>query len=132
MKRAFVAAFVLCVVLASIGTASAVTPVRAKIPFPFHAGEAMLPAGEYVFTVGAFLAVRTIDGSDSYFVPISSYDTNGRAGDYSVLFSKYEDSYFLSKVRVDGSEATSIKTRSEKRMAQNGSKPTTVAAMGSK
>ncbi len=132
MKRAFVAAFALCAVLAFMGTASAASPVRANIPFTFHAGSTILPPGEYVFELGANLVVRSAASGESYFVPSYGH-TSGKPGESAVTFLKYDNTYFLAKVQMNGEVISAPKTKLEKSIiARNSSKGVTVAQLGLK
>lgn len=48
MKKLLLAVFAGVLILGSAVVAAAMPPVRANIPFAFHVGDALLPAGEYV------------------------------------------------------------------------------------
>ncbi len=130
MKKALVAASALCVALASIGAVCAATPIRVKVPFAFHAGETILPPGEYRFEMRSNLTIRASNGTEVFFVPVSTHEVGTRILDNAVTFTKYEDTYFLTKVNMYGDRITMTKTRLERKMAQSNSKPSTVAEQG--
>jgi hypothetical protein len=129
MKRALVVLFSLSIVLlGSVTGASAGTSPRmwANIPFAFYAGEEMLPAGEYLFempdlghhtTTGSTLAVRTRDGSICVYLQAIAGGIYRSGPAYQVTFTRYGDSYFLSKVQNNDIESNLPKTRSEKKTA---------------
>jgi hypothetical protein len=105
----------------------------ANIPFDFHVGKASLPSGEY--TVKPLnpetLLIQSKDGSSSA-VSITIGATSSKIQDTGKLvFNRYGDQYFLSKVWRPGvSTGRELpKSRSEVEMARNMPKPeTTVVA----
>jgi hypothetical protein len=80
--------------------------VVARIPFPFTVEHRQFPAGEYVIQIneGGWLAVRSADGKQSTVA--LTMPAHGKALDSRgvVVFRQYGDRYFLSQVRVAGSE----------------------------
>jgi hypothetical protein len=78
--------------------------ISAKIPFSFLVGNKTFPAGEYSVTrlnpesATAALAIRSADGHMSKVVlitPVQAARTQERA---RLVFTRYEDQYFLSQI----------------------------------
>jgi hypothetical protein len=89
---------------AQLGTSST---VKAEVPFDFMANNMVIPAGECV--IGAseasnpVLTIRNADAKKSAMA-VSSRNHAGKPADKSVLvFKRYGSRYFLSSVRVEGS-----------------------------
>lgn len=137
MKRLLFAVFAGILIVGSVAVASAAAPsVRANIPFAFHAGDALLPAGEYIITVGGHptlgytIVMQARDGCETYFVPFIPGETMYKDNSYRLTFTKYGDAYFMSKVQVGATEVKTFKSRAEKKMASlQGKKLPVVASM---
>ena len=83
--------------------------VVSQVPFNFMVGDKMIPAGECSIkaadTNGRVLAVRNYDAKISAMV--SSHPGSSSAGNSTVLvFKSYGDRYFLSSIRIEGSDRT--------------------------
>jgi hypothetical protein len=106
----------------------------ASIPFEFHVGKALLPSGVYdvkSLNPGTLL-IQSKDGSSSA-ISLTIGVSSGKTQDTGKLvFNRYGDQYFLSKIWKPGSSTGRElpKSRSEIEMARNMSKPeaTEVAA----
>jgi len=106
----------------------------ANIPFDFHVGKALLPSGAYdvkPLNPGTLL-IQSKDGSSSA-ISLTIGVSSGKIQDTGrLVFNRYRDEYFLSKVWRPGSSTGRElpKSRSEIEMAKNMSKPeaTEVAA----
>jgi hypothetical protein len=101
------------------------TPLIAKIPFDFNAGEKTYPAGEYRIASGPsqfVIHIRSTGGQHGGFVmtmPVGA-NVNRPAGEGRLLFHRYGDKYFLSEVWGSG-ETTGRelrKTREEVELAK--------------
>ena len=82
------------------------TVIRANVPFEFHAGDQMLPAGQYQFTLDPLtkrIAVQAIEGSGVAIVAAGQYKVQTRDEGVSLTFNKYGDAYFLRAV-TDGND----------------------------
>lgn len=91
--------------------------LEVNIPFQFYAGDAKLPAGKYV--------VRMLDNTDLKIMEISSADDSASAlfavGDTEgpaprkseLIFNKYGNRYFLTKVFDEGNSEGSVVSESE-------------------
>ena len=78
-----------------------------QVPFEFVVGNQVVPSGEWMVqkasTDTSILVIRNNTGSVGMFSIASLQDTKEAAGNYSLVFHKYGNSYFLSGVRVRGS-----------------------------
>jgi hypothetical protein len=91
--------------LLALGTATAARAderVVVHVPFSFIVGDTQLPAGDYVVTedVGDnqnVLAIESADGRHSVFA-LSIAGSEPRPAQTELIFEKFENRYFLSKV----------------------------------
>jgi hypothetical protein len=132
MKKTLVVLFSLSAVIFGIAVAAsaagaleASNSVLMKIPFAFHAGDNLYPAGQYWiemprmggYAAGTMVRIAAQDGSSCQYV--FSVRTRGvnTDTDYHVTFNKYGDTYYLAKVRNSELGAEVAQSRSEKRAA---------------
>lgn len=106
--------------LASIQLTAQTTKLKASVPFDFRMGEVFMPAGAYDVTQSGFLVtVRATEGkaiSASYLtLPTSGPLTRGKG---SLVFNRYDDEYFLTKVIApDSTDARAVpKGKQEKEL----------------
>ena len=97
--------------LALLATASVfaeMTPrMTAQIPFGFHVGNSMLPAGEYTVHTepGAGLVrLRSADSKSSVTILANAVQTLSTQRDSKLIFTRYGDDYFLSRIWRAGSD----------------------------
>ncbi len=79
--------------------------MRVSIPFNFHAGTAMLPAGNYDVRTEAGtnrVALVAVDGTAGCFLPVKAVMIPAKARRGSLLFRAYGSAYFLSSVENPG------------------------------
>lgn len=107
--------------------------MRARVPFSFHVGSKVLPAGEYNITVlnpnsdHKVLQIRSRDGATSAIV--NTFGAKAKAAANSKLaFHRYGESYFFAAAQVVGESTalTAMKSsaeRSEAAVARRESKP---------
>lgn len=82
--------------------------IVANVPFEFVVGNKVVPAGQYkVQTMtmdGKSLAIRNADAKVN--MVSSTLQTEGKeiASHYSLVFTKYGDTYFLSGIKLEGSK----------------------------
>jgi hypothetical protein len=118
-KNLFILVALTCVVLGSFYlTASTTSVVRANIPFAFTVGKSYLPAGTYIVEFerlgsGAALGTCMVIKSESGKVyervpslPVSESEIKGQA---NLVFTKYANNYFLTRVESNGL-ASELKT----------------------
>jgi hypothetical protein len=76
--------------------------------FPFHAGDAKLPAGNYrAFQPDLnvpILQIQSIDGRHSVFVDFISTQSSRPDRQTTVTFEKYGDTDYLDQVRIEGED----------------------------
>jgi len=96
--------FVPLVASAQLGSANG---VQAQVPFQFMVGDRVVPAGECIVQEATMAAetimIRSKYSKVSLFAaaaPIESVQEGARS---ALVFHKYGDRYFLSQVRVEGS-----------------------------
>ncbi len=112
------------------------TLVRVRLPFAFHAGEALIPAGEYLIQLNSpnqsNIKVMSTDGSKSFFVPFQESSWSPK-GECRVVFNRYgEAEYFLRAVE-DGDVAVKMSiTRKEREIASVNSKAVAIAGVTNK
>ena len=81
--------------------------VVAQVPFDFMVNNKIIPAGESVVRStgidGQMLAIRNFDARQSALTA-SSYSQSNQAADSTVLvFKRYGNQWFLSEIRLEGS-----------------------------
>ncbi len=125
-KRAFVIASVLALsIMAATQVALAQDSMVVNIPFEFVAGNATLPAGEYLvqspeFGPAVILINRAIPDASVALVtmPASARDPQSAS---KLVFNRYGERYFLSKIWKEGSSQGKqlSKSRREKELARS-------------
>ena len=92
---------------AQLGTQNKIV---AEVPFAFHAGNKTVPAGKCTIQTasmnGTTLAIRNSDAEMALFA--GSYKDSPPKGSTGnkLVFHKYGDRYFLSEIRIDGSNVS--------------------------
>lgn len=100
--------------------------LEVKIPFQFYAGNAKLPAGEYrVHPLDdsdlTLIEISSADGSTSAIFQVQNTDANANVpAEGELVFNKYGDRYFLTKLFEGGSSEGSkvVESRYEKTVSQ--------------
>jgi len=124
MSRTFtVAVFAGVLLLGAFGIAQASPRMRVEVPFEFHAGDRVLPAGEYVVEfrgAGASSAASAIyilnrDKEILHVLHAIPGTRNLTSQDY-VVFNRYGKDYFLVKACQGSLEAQPPKTRLEREL----------------
>ena len=99
--------------------------IEVKIPFQFHAGNAKLPAGNYIIHMldNSDLTVMEIsnaDGSISALFEVQDAEANSTPAKTELIFNKYGNRYFLAKVFDEGNPSGSDVPKStyEKKIGQ--------------
>jgi len=141
MKRAGIALALGLMMIGAGVAASGTTAARMRVtvPFAFYAGSELLPAGTYVFEIGAITTneasgsavfVHNESGSIAAWILTMPGEAPLSAA-AQLQFNRYGEKYFLSTVAALGYQANLKTTKSEKEMrAQNRQKsePTVVSA----
>ena len=124
MKKAFALTTVLAVIVLAMG-ANAAGPLRMRIevPFAFSAGNAQLPAGEYIVDIqgmspysatGSSVVIRESKGAAAVVLFAMPLGRPGTTETASVVFNKYGQAYFLTEVRQPMLEVGVAKSKAEK------------------
>ena len=108
--------FLVSMLAVAPASAKSVDGVRAQIPFDFHVGDSLLPAGEY--TINALtdddVALRIGDGKRGTIALTDSKQAKaGSEARSRLIFHKYGDQYFLAAVW--GADQTGRELRESKR-----------------
>jgi len=97
----------------------------AEIPFQFHVGTRELPAGKYrihVLDEGSLrvMEITSTDGSTSALFQVQESDAKSAPAQSELIFNKYGDNYFLSKLYDEGDPSGSelIESRYEKQISK--------------
>ena len=97
-------------------------PINIQIPFAFHVGRTVLPAGTYTTDVSAgtgVLRMRSDDGKANVIALSNRVLSNRPSQDSKLVFHKYGDQYFLYQYWSAGSASGTemLKSQSEKTVA---------------
>jgi hypothetical protein len=104
--------------------------IRANIPYSFVVNNTTLPAGTYLITVvylnGSDLTVLKIgsaNGKTAVFFNTEPVTVSGSAPQTELVFDKIGDTYFLSRVFLEGDEGGNQlpKSKTQRRLEENGS-----------
>ena len=94
-----------------------------NIPFQFHAGNAKLPAGEYIVQVLpdsdlTVMEIRSANDSTSALLEVRETRANATPAKSELIFNKYGNRYFLAKMFDESNPSGSavIESRYEKRI----------------
>jgi hypothetical protein len=110
MKRRLMTAFAALSVMMTLGfiSASAQTPdmLTINVPFQFTAGDRELPAGKYTIRPVSLkrLLIQSTDGGISTTVPVNYIQTRADLSKDKIIFNKYEERYFLTRIYQAGVE----------------------------
>lgn len=99
--------------------------LEVTIPFQFHAGNAKLPAGNYIVHVLdnsdlTIMEISSVDGSTSALFQVQDAEANSTPPKSDLIFNKYGNRYFLAKVFDEGNASGSevLKSTYEKKVSQ--------------
>ena len=96
----------------------------ADIPFQFHVGTRELPAGKYRIHLDEaslrIMEITSADGSASALFQVQESDAKSAPAQSELIFNKYGDNYFLSKLYDEGDPSGSelIESRYEKQLSK--------------
>lgn len=114
---------------ASKAQAQIVGEIEADIPFQFHAGNAKFPAGKYIIKMLddsnlEVMEIRSADGRHAAVFQVRGAQAETNPSKTELIFNKYGDQYFLSKMfdegNKDGNEV--LESHYEKKMMKGGAK----------
>ncbi len=111
---------------AVVAAAGSDTAARVKIPFAFHAGEQLMPAGEYWvempkygnYATGSLVKVASVDNHLCQILFSQPDLGNTVDNDWHITFSKVGDHYFLAGIQNNNFGAQVSKSRTEKTLAR--------------
>src|SRR6185295_17261122 len=118
MKRLILAAGLVAATLTASLHAQTMN-MQASIPFDFRIGNTVLPSGDYVIrNSGGVMFVSQVGGGhkSGNFLTVGEDHPNTSAADGTLLFARYGEAYYLSKVWVRGDQtARKLPTTSRER-----------------
>jgi hypothetical protein len=106
----------------AVGSVYAQSDMRLKvnIPFEFSVGVGALPAGEYTVRqwVRGVLVIQSADGSATKIFPTIGARASKIPNKSSLVFHRYGDEYFLSKIWMTGNNTGHelFKSRAEREL----------------
>jgi hypothetical protein len=112
MKQANWLVVVTLVVLSGMAAAQRIgsTKVVAQVPFEFMVANKIVPAGECVVQAanddGRILMIRNTEAKVALMSTSSQAEGKQDASDYALVFQHYGDRYFLSGIKLQGSNIT--------------------------
>ncbi len=99
--------------------------LEADIPFQFHVGNTKLPPGKYTIHVLdntdlTVMEITSADGSTSALFEVQSAQANSAPAKSELIFNKYGNRYFLSKLFDESNPSGSqvLESRYEKRISE--------------
>jgi hypothetical protein len=105
--------------------AQIVGDLNVNVPFQFHAGNTKLPAGKYRIHVLddsdlTVMEITSADGSTSALFQVQESDVNSAPAKSELIFNRYGNRYFLSKLFDEGNPSGSkvVESRYEKQMSK--------------
>ena len=112
MKHATWFVAVAFVVLSGMAVAQLIgsTRVVAQVPFEFMVANKIVPAGECevqaITMDGQTLVIRNAEAKVGLFSGSSQAESKQNASNYALVFKHYGDRYFLSGIKLQGSNIT--------------------------
>ncbi|MGA2214272.1 MAG: hypothetical protein ABSH31_13440 [Bryobacteraceae bacterium] len=108
---------------ATLASAQITNPIRAHVDHSFMIGDKTLPPGDYTFTMmeGSNLGVMTVTSADSKVNEVFNVERtidNHRPKHSELVFRKFGETEFLSKIFESGSKSGAELTESRKQEAR--------------
>jgi len=128
MKKRIFATFSSLALLTAAAAFAQSSAMRFDIPFDFHVGATVLPAGHYsvqprtAFT-GSVLSIRGVDRKGGVMIQTNAATAPKTPETGKLVFNRYDKTYFLSSVWTAGDPQGSqlLKSKAELEFARNGS-----------
>jgi hypothetical protein len=103
-KSLVVLALTVLVALAAPSVHAQTFTIRASIPFDFYIGSSVMPAGEYTFDTRLGQGIGHIRSADLHqsvavLIQPATLPVGSAKGSASLIFHRYDKTYFLSEVR---------------------------------
>jgi hypothetical protein len=109
----------------SMAHAQIIDTLEANIPFQFHAGNTKLPPGNYSIHMLEnsdlkFMEITSADGSTSALFEVHETDASSAPAKSELVFNKYGNRYFLSKLFDEGNPSGNevVESAYEKKVSQ--------------
>jgi hypothetical protein len=84
--------------------------IVAQVPFDFMVNNKIIPAGECIVQSADMdtrvLTIRNVAAKKALFAPSSHGEANKSADSTVLVFKRYGNQYFLSEIRLEGSNRT--------------------------
>jgi hypothetical protein len=109
MKQAKWAVAAMLVVFSglAVGQRISSSTIVAEVPFQFVAANRVVPAGECKVQAetmdGKTLIIRNVEAKKSLFASISETESKQPASNYTLVFARYGNQYFLTGIKLAGS-----------------------------
>jgi hypothetical protein len=91
----------------AVGQRLGSSTIVAEVPFQFVAANRVVPAGECKVQAqtmdGRTLIIRNVEARKSLFATISEAESKQAAANYTLVFARYGDQYFLTGIKLAGS-----------------------------
>jgi hypothetical protein len=106
MKQAKWAVAVMMLVFSglAVGQTISSSTIVAEVPFQFVAADRVVPAGECKVQAetmdGKTLIIRNVEARKSLFASISETESKQAAANYTLVFARYGDQYFLTGIKL--------------------------------
>ena len=107
MKTQLIGVFGLTLLTVASVLAEMTPRMTAHIPFGFHVGNSMLPAGEYTVDTDpgpGLVRLRSADSKSSATIIANAVQTYPIPKDSKLIFTRYGDEYFLSRIWRAGND----------------------------
>ena len=107
MKIQLIGVFALALLAVTSAFAEMTPRMTAHIPFGFHVGNSMLPAGEYTVATDpgpGLVRLSSADSKSSVTILANGVQTISTPTQSKLIFTKYGDEYFLSRIWRAGSD----------------------------
>ena len=107
MKTQLIGVFGLALLTVASLFAEMTPRMTAHIPFGFHVGNSVLPAGEYTVDTEpgpGLVRLRSADSKSSVTILANAVQSLSVPRESTLIFSKYGDDYFLSRIWKAGSD----------------------------
>lgn len=127
MKKQLITLVVVLGLFGAAAYAQSANRIEVNVPFEFVVGDETLPPGDYALeqVFSDVLSVRAVDGKASVMVMVSADRDRPAREDAKLVFTRYGDRYFLSRIWPAGGSAERklAKSKEEMEMIKKGAKP---------
>jgi hypothetical protein len=135
MKASTLSTLVMLTISAAFGPVRlmAQDPIHVTIPFNFSVGSKPFAAGEYRVRhlSSSTLAIQNEDGSAQMVVLANAGEPSKTPGLAKLIFNRYGDRYFLSRVSQDDRGWELMKSAAEKELIAKRSEPKSLSIVAS-